>query len=410
MRKINLSSFQVATSEIARDINRRIILNLVRTRQPISRADLARHTGLQRSTISVITEQLIAEQWITEGALGHALRGRKPRFLHLNNERAGIIGVNIRPKVTTLALTDLNARFVTQDSIPTTSDPQIFLSVLAERIQNLRKAHPQIFCEGIGVILPGRVDRKTQRLVFAPNLGWQEVNSKTSSGVDIKQPLEAITGLPVEVDNAANACALFEMWFGKHSEGIHDLIALTVSEGIGTGILSNGQLICGLNGMAGEFGHISLNENGPLCRCGNHGCWEVYASNTAAINYYAQAANGGRNGRNQQEESTPTIDHLLRLCESHDPKAIEAIERLAHYLGVGMAMLVTGFAPNLIVITGEVTQAWDRIGPIIHKIVAAKSPRTDATQITPLDELAQPRLRGAIALVLQKHFVAPSVA
>ena len=97
MRKINLSDFQIAKSETARDINRRIILNLIRTRQPISRADLARFTGLQRSTVSLITEQLIEEQWISEGALGHLPRGRKPRFLHLNNERAGIIGVNVRP-------------------------------------------------------------------------------------------------------------------------------------------------------------------------------------------------------------------------------------------------------------------------------------------------------------------------
>src|SRR6185503_5797026 len=155
MRKIDLSSFQVATSETARDINRRIILNLIRTRQPISRADLARHTGLQRSTISVIIEQLMTEQWITEGALGHVPRGRKPRFLHLNNERAGIIGINVRPRSSTLALTDLNARFITQDSIPTPSDPKIFLAELAERVRNLRKSHSQIYCEGIGVSLPG---------------------------------------------------------------------------------------------------------------------------------------------------------------------------------------------------------------------------------------------------------------
>src|SRR4051794_6770365 len=116
MRKINLSNFQVAKSETARDINRRIILNLIRIRQPISRADLARLTDLQRSTVSLIIEQLIAEQWITEGALGHLPRGRKPRFLHLNNERAGIIGVDVRPKLTTIAFTDLNANFITQDS------------------------------------------------------------------------------------------------------------------------------------------------------------------------------------------------------------------------------------------------------------------------------------------------------
>ena len=410
MRKIDLSSFQVATSETARDINRRIILNLIRTRQPISRADLARHTGLQRSTISVIIEQLMTEQWITEGALGHVPRGRKPRFLHLNNERAGIIGINVRPRSSTLALTDLNARFITQDSIPTPSDPKIFLAELAERVRNLRKSHSQIYCEGIGVSLPGRVDRKTQRLVFAPNLGWRDVDIKKSLDVNIKQPLEAATGLPVEVDNAANACALYEMWFGKHSEGIHDLIALTVSEGIGTGIIANGQLICGPTGMAGEFGHVSLSEDGPECHCGNRGCWEVYASNTAAINYYAQVTTGGRNGRGQQVTPIPTIDHLLRLCELGDSKAAEAINRMAHYLGLGIAMLVTSFAPSLIVVVGEVTRAWERVGPIIDALVVQKSPPATATRITPLDELAQPRLRGAIALVLQKHFVAPSFA
>ncbi|MFL6208569.1 MAG: ROK family protein [Pyrinomonadaceae bacterium] len=410
MRKINLSDFQVAKSETARDINRRIVLNLIRMRQPISRADLARYSGLQRSTVSAITEQLIAEQWITEGAFGPAPRGRKPRFLHLNNGRAGFIGVDVRRQSTTLALTDLDARFITQDSLRTPTNPQTFLAELAKRINNLRRSQPQIFCEGIGVSLPGRVDRKTRRLIFAPNLGWREVNIKKSCGVDIKGPLEAATGLPVEVDNAANAVALFETWFGKHSEGVHDLIALTVSEGIGTGISVDGQLIFGPTGMAGEFGHVSLSEDGPPCRCGNQGCWEVFASNTATLNYYMQATNNARTNRGQQKTANPTFDDLLRLCELGDAKATEAIDHMAHYLGVGIAMLVTGFAPSLIVVVGEVTRMWERVGPVVKAIVAEKSPGATATRIIPLDEMAHPRLRGAIALVFQKHFVAPTVA
>lgn len=411
MRKINLSNFQVATSETARDINRRILLNLIRTRQPISRADLARFSGLQRSTVSSITEQLISEQWITEGALGHAPRGRKPRFLHLNNERAGIIGVDVRPRLTTLALTDLNARILTQDSLPTPSDPQTFLKELAERIQNMRRSQPQIYCEGIGVGLPGRVDPGTQRLVFAPNLGWQEVDLKQGRAVDIKGPLEEATGIPVEVDNAANSCALFETWYGKHSEGVHDLIALTVSEGIGTGIIAGGELVRGVTGLAAELGHVSLNEDGPACRCGNKGCWEVYASNTAAVDYYTRITTGARSDRGSQENgSAPTFDSLLRLCELGDPKAMEAIDRQAHYLGVGVAMLITGFAPSLIVVAAEVTRAWSRIEPIINRVVAEKCQQPSATRISPVEELAHPRLRGAIALILQKHFVAPSVA
>lgn len=410
MRKINLASFQVATSETARNINRRIILDLIRTRQPISRADLARSTGLQRSTVSIITEQLISEQWVTEGALGHLPRGRKPRFLHLNYERAGIIGIDIRPHLTTLALADMKARFITQQSFETPPEPRKLIDELAECIRSLRQSHSQIFFEGIGVSLPGRVNRKTRRLIFAPNLGWREVDIKESRGVDLKQPLESATGLSVELDNAANACALYETWFGTKSEGINDLIALTVSEGIGLGIIEDGQLHYGPTGMAGEFGHVSLNEGGPRCCCGNNGCWEVYASNTSAVSYYAQKRNISRHKSLRRESSPISFDDLLRLCEQEDKQAVEAIERMAHYLGIGIAMLVTGFAPTLIVVVGSVTRLWERVGPIIDRIVEAKSPQAAKTRITPVDEFAQPRLRGAIALVLQKHFVAPSVA
>lgn len=401
MRKINLSSFQIATSETARDINRRIILNLIRTKQPISRADIARYTGLQRSTVSQITEQLIDEQWITEGALGQLPRGRKPRFLHLNNERAGIIGVNVRPQVTTLALTDLSAKIITQDSLPTPSNPQVFLDQLAERIQNLRRTHANIYCEGIGVGVPGRVNHQTQKMVFAPNLGWRNV--------DFKNHLERATGLTVEVENAANSCALYELWFGRHSEGLHDLVALTVSEGVGTGIVANGQIVSGVDGMAGEFGHVSINENGPLCRCGNTGCWESYASNVATVNYYTREI-GTTNGKSPTRGSSPSFEDIMRLSEQGDQRAVESIERMAHYLGIGIAMLITSFAPRLIICVGEVTRVWNRVGPIVESVTKEKSPIAGSTQIIALDEFAYPRLRGAVSLVLQKHFVAPSVA
>ena len=130
MRKIDLTSFNIATSETARNINRRIVLDLIRTRQPVSRADLARLSGLQRSTISVITDQLAAEQWITEGGFRHLPRGRKPKFLHLNVERAGIIGVNVRPFDTTIALANLNAEFISQEVFPTSANFPEFIEEL----------------------------------------------------------------------------------------------------------------------------------------------------------------------------------------------------------------------------------------------------------------------------------------
>ena len=393
MRKIDLTNFRVATSETARHINRRIVLNLIRSHEPISRADLARHSGLQRSTVSLITEQLIAERWVTEGANGRVPRGRRPRFLHLNKQRVGIIGVNIRPAMTTLALADLNGHFIAQETVPTAQDPRQFVDDLVPRLEKLKEIRPDLTCEGIGVSLPGRVDLTSQRLVFAPNLNWREF--------DLKSPLEAATELPVELENAANACALSEIWFGRRSESAQDLVALTVSEGIGTGLVMNRQLVRGSSGVAGEFGHTTIVEDGLECRCGNRGCWELYASNSAAVRYYSGAKSNGQ---------PPTFDDLLRLASQGDSKSLEALNKMGHYLGVGIAMLVTGLAPDEILVIGEITKVWNRVGPIVAKTVEDRCLTHANTRIVPTDPLSHPRLLGTIALVVQKHFGAPSVA
>lgn len=402
MRRIDLSNFQVATSETARDINRRIVLNLIRTHQPISRADLARHSGLQRSTVSVIAEQLIKERWITEGANGHTARGRRPTFLHLNKERVGIIGINVRPVTTTLALADLDANFLAQDSLPTPPDPKQFVAELVPRVRKLIETRPELTCEGIGVSLPGRVDLATKKLVFAPNLGWRDF--------DLKTPLEKATKLPVELENAANSCALTEICFGRRAEGLRNLVVVTVSEGIGCGLILNHQLVQGSTGTAGEFGHAALVQDGLECSCGNRGCWEMYASNSAAVRYYSQASTPSRGRRSTGLEKTISFDHLLRLAEQRDTKAVEALRQMANYLGRGLAPLVAGLAPDMIVIVGEVTRVWHQVGPIIKDTVRQHSYTRAETQIVPSDPITQPRLRGTIALVLLKHFGAPAIA
>jgi predicted NBD/HSP70 family sugar kinase len=402
MRKIDLSNFQVATSETARDINRRIVLNLIRHHEPISRADLARHSGLQRSTVSAITEQLIKQRWVTEGASGRAPRGRRPQFLHLNKGRAGIIGIDLRPATTTVALADLDAHFINQESLATPRNPESFVAQIAPRLRNLIAARPDISYEGIGVSVPGRVDLASQRLVFAPNLGW--------SDFDLKTPLEEATGLPVELENAANACALAELWFSRPAEGVRNLVAITVSEGIGTGLILNQQLVQGSTGVAGEFGHTTLVEDGLECKCGNRGCWEVYASNSAAVRYYAHSVS--RNGRGQARsgEQVPSFEDVLRLAAQQDRRALEAIREMARRLGAGIALLVTGLAPELIVVVGEVTRLWSEVGPLINRMVEQRSLTHPPTRIIPTDPASQPRLLGTIALVLQKHFGAPSIA
>jgi predicted NBD/HSP70 family sugar kinase len=250
-------------------------------------------------------------------------------------------------------------------------------------------------CEGIGVSLPGRINH-TGRLVFAPNLGWRDV--------DIREMLEAATGLPVNVENAANACALGELWFGQHDEHVRHLVAVTVSEGIGVGVLLNGQLIHGANAMAGEFGHMTFDESGPPCCCGKRGCWERYASNSAAVDYYTGGASrDGASGPLRFEE-------VLKLAGSGDTRAVETLERMARYLGAGLATIVTGLAPQVIVVIGEVTSAWHIVGPIVADVIATRAPKETPTRILPTDHTTQPRLRGAVTLVVQQHFGVPNVA
>ena len=164
--------------------------------------------------------------------------------------------------------------------------------------------------------------------------------------------------------------------------------------------------------MAGEFGHTTIVPDGLECRCGNRGCWELYASSSAAVRYYVQSSSPVRGGRKEvrQSEAGPTFDDLLRLTEQGDPKAQEAIRQMADYLGRGIALLVTGLAPDLIVVVGEITRAWSRIGSVIDEAVKRHSFTPAETRVVPADPSSQPRLRGTIALVLQKHFGAPSVA
>jgi predicted NBD/HSP70 family sugar kinase len=381
----------IASNATVRDVNRHLILGLIRAKQPISRAELARQTGLQRSTVSLITEQLIGQRWVTEGEAGQAARGRKPRLLYLNVERARILGVDIRPTLTTIAIADPNGRVIAYERVPTAPRPGVFVRDLCRRLQSFLRAHPRLACEGIGITVPGGVDHQRQRLVSAPNLGWRDV--------DLKGPVERATGIAVELENAANACAIAEASTGGHPE-YRDLIVVTVSEGIGTGIVSGGRLVRGASGLAGEFGHVSLDERGPQCGCGRRGCWEVYASNSAALEAYARA--GRRKG-------SLTFDKLVTLAQQGDRRAVRALDGMGAHLGRGIAMLVTGLAPGLILVVGEVTRAWAIVGPAIE---ASAAQRTAAPlpRIVPAGDGAEARLRGTVALVLRKQFGTAIVA
>lgn len=384
IRRVDLAYVQLASSETARDINRDVVLELIRARQPISRADLARLSGLQRSTISLIVEELLEEGWIREGAIVRRPRGRRPTLLNLNDDLV-IVVCDIRPMQAVIAVVDLNGRFLAREALPLLSDPAKAIPQIIERMKRLQQKHEQKSFEGVGVSLPGRVDPESQTLIFAPNLKWPRF--------DIKKAIERGMGLKVELDNAANACLLSELWFGR-MDGVRDAVLITISEGIGTGILANGQLVLGKSGMAGEFGHAPLDPAGPRCACGGAGCWETLASSSAALRYYAELAPDGHR--------LSMLD-LIKLAGEGDANACAAIDKQAQMIGRGMRTIVAAVSPEVILVTGDITSAWSRVEPVIQQELASLVLAGPAPRLVPVEESEVARLRGAAALVLQRH-------
>jgi predicted NBD/HSP70 family sugar kinase len=384
IKHIDLAEMQLGSSETARIINRDIVLELIRTSQPISRADLARRSGLGRSTVSQIVEQLIGENWVREGAMGSLPRGRRPTLVGLNEDLVAI-AVDIHPRQASVALVDLNGRLISRWPVPLTSDPEDSLRLIVDSMQRMQRSAPRKSIEGIGISLPGRVDPRTQRLIFAPNLKWPEF--------DIRKMVESAMGLPVMMENDATACLLAELTFAR-MDGVRDAVLVAVAEGVGTCVLTNGQLVVGHNGMAGEFGHVPIDPNGPRCGCGKNGCWEVFSSCRAALRYYRELRPKG---------PVPTFRELLNLAEEGDKSAAQALATQAMWIGRGLRMIIAGVSPSTILIAGDLTSAWHRFGPVIEKEATALTLAGGAPTIRPTHEGEIARLRGAAALVFQRE-------
>jgi predicted NBD/HSP70 family sugar kinase len=327
IKRIDLAYVELASSENARDINRDIVLEIIRSRQPVARADLARASGLQPSTISAIVEQLIKEKWVSEGAVSRRPRGRPSTLLSLNDAMV-ILAADIRPNQAIVALIDLNGRFLAREAVPLVSDAERSVNKIVQSMQSMRAGHSSRSFEGIGISMPGRVHPDSQRLILAPNLKWGDY--------DIKGAIEQKMQLQVELANAANACLLAELWSGR-LDGIRDAVLITISEGVGGAILANGQIITSRSGLAGEFGHSPIDPTGPLCGCGQHGCWEVFASSTAALRYYAELNPKGR---------SLGIHEILRLADEGDLAAIAAVARQAMHIGRGLRLVTAAPATS----------------------------------------------------------------
>jgi predicted NBD/HSP70 family sugar kinase len=407
MRKIDPVRFQIATQSTSREINRQIVLNLVRARQPISRADLARTMGVRRGSVSLIVNDLLQSGLIIEGATGKTERGRKPTFLYIDSGRRTVIAVDIRASQTYLMLADLLGKPLSGVTrFPTVRDPKELALLLGQRIRALLDEHGGFnSCEGVGVCVPGLIEHSTMRVLHAPTLGWRNV--------DILDSLVSAIGLPVQIENSGRACALAQLWamHGGLPTSAGDFVFVSVSDGLGFGVIVRGELMRGRHNVAGEFGHVPLTIGGPRCSCGAAGCWEAYVSNRATVaRYFGRAA--------ESSEPVPaaeqgfTIEDLIARARGGDAKALAAIQATGRYLGVGLLAVVNVFDPVRVYVGGEITTAWDLIEADVRAafVERALTPGAAATEIRPVPASEYPRLQGAAALVAAPAFAAPVVA
>jgi len=404
MRKINPHDFTVARRGTSREINRQIALNLIRTHQPISRADLARLMNVRRGVASLLVSELLSENLIFEGALGEAVgRGRRPTFLYIDSRERCVVGVDIRASRTYILVTDLVGRQLgAVSSFQTNRDVDVLIQELARRIKQILTDYNA--CEGVGVSVPGMVEPTKGRVVHAPTLAWHDVN--------LRDPLAAALGIPVQIENSGKACALAQLWATRSDVvASGNSVFVSVSDGVGVGIVVNGEVLRGRHNTAGEFGHVPLSIDGPKCSCGATGCWEAYVSNLATLSrYFGRDLSDPR--PRDSEEAGFSVEDLIARARAGEAKALAALNSTARYLGLGLASIVNALDPARVYIGGEITTAWSLIEPIVRSALRERTLTEfgGATEIHVVPAEDHPRLRGAVALVAAPAFAAPMVA
>jgi predicted NBD/HSP70 family sugar kinase len=395
MRRIDLKKANVARSNTIRDINRQIVLNYVRERGPISRAEIAHETALQRSTVSLIVEELRVDGLIEEVS-GESTGGRPPILLSLRTADAVAIGVDVGTNKTIVATSDLAGRVLQEESFETNPDSEVTTRQIIDLANKLLRRNNGTI-EGIGVSLPGLVNSDGTEL-FVPTFNWRDI--------PLAKELNAGTGLPVTIDNDANAAALAELWFGRPEiREVRDFILVLVEDGVGTGIVFDGQVYRGENGAAGEFGHMTIGQGAPVaCASGSRECWEAFASERSALARYKNASRG-LNGA-----ADITFSDLIDQALRGEGPARTALKETATYLGIGIANLIRGLAPEAVIVGGPIVRSWPVIAEDIKTTVETTICRgLPSTRIIASTLGPEPTLMGAISLVLASKFASVSV-
>ncbi|MBK8784439.1 MAG: ROK family transcriptional regulator [Anaerolineales bacterium] len=385
-----------------RENNLSSVLRLIHSQAPISRAQLAVITGLNKSTISSLVDDLIARKLVNEAGSNSNGAGRPAIMLEINSQAGLIVGVELGVDFVSVAVTDFLGNIVwrrREDANPNEDQQKMIdqtLRIVKDAMGSVKKKNAHFL--GMGLATPGTVNLKEGILIFAPNLHWRNV--------PFRKIFSEQTRLKVFVENDANAAATAEHLFGTARQ-CQDFLFVFAGVGIGGGLFLNGKLYRGKNGYAGEIGHspIMAEPSQTVCHCGNRGCWETYANQYSIIQRVQARLEVKRTSiipkLMAEHNSSLTIPLIKQAADAGDREAIDSFAEAGHAMGQGFAGLTNIFNPEKIILGGPLSIAGEYLLPAIKETMARHS-------LTEIDQQAEVLLSpfgpdasliGAIAIV-----------
>ena|SRR5690625_527614 len=384
---------QRGTFQLMKSVNKSIVLNKIRTCEPISRAQIAKETKLTPPTVSSIVRELIEQELVVESELGASQGGRKPTMLLVNKDGFYVIGVDAGPTSIECILSNLSGqikeRVVTPIKSAATLTNEIFLTTLKETIQQVLstvKNREKVL--GIGMAMHGVVDVETGTSLFAPILQL--------GNIPIKEELEREFDTVVQVENDARAMALGESWFGEYDDPT-SMIAVNLGSGVGAGVVIDGKVYHGATDIAGEVGHMTIDFNGERCECGNKGCLEAYASAPSIVK---------RAKHMMPEKNITSSKDVYDLAIKKDKECIELLQHTGAIIGIGLTNLIHVLNPELIIIGGGVSKSEKFILKPIRETISMRGLTKEAKETNVVvSELGDDAtILGAVALLLVELF------
>jgi predicted NBD/HSP70 family sugar kinase len=385
-----------ASPSTIRDINRSILLNLIRLHQPVSRARLAVMTGMFRSSISDIVKELVDAGLLIEKRATPEGRGRVPVMLSLNDRGFEVIGVSVRFDQTTVAVAGLTGKTGERLSFATPQAPAELatrIAAAAAKLSAESEEQRSRSIQQIGVSVPGLVDANSGRVRWLPRL-------PACSNFDLAAALKQELNAPVAVDNDANLAALAEVTIAQSEhDALRDFVFLDLgAEGVGGGMILNGELYRGHDAtLAAEFGHMVIEANGLECSCGRRGCWEMYVSDRATLRRYAEMTG----------VPAQSYSQFLQAASEGHPVAQACLESTARYIAIGLTNIAFAINPAAIVVSGRIRDAWQAVSPVVEAAFAATRLSLPVRRSRQTSE--ELFLQGAILLALDRAFSQPDV-